>query len=107
MTDVTTWFKNTPDITKMLRHIIQFGEVVRIVGSTSNERLEFRHDRVRDWLHVDAVADLLRRNAMSDEVLAEPYYAEIIGAALVREDIPVGTVEKVKDANPLALFYAI
>ena len=107
MTDVTSWFKNTPDITKMLRHIIQFGEVVRIVGSTSNERLEFRHDRVRDWLHVDAVADLLLRNAMSDEVLAEPYYAEIIGAALVREDIPVGTVEKVKDANPIALFYAM
>ena len=107
MTDVISWFKNTPDITKMLRHIIQFGEVVRIVGSTSNERLEFRHDRVREWLHVDAVADLLPHNAMPDEVLAEPYYAEIIGAALVREDIPVGMVEKVQKSNPLALFYAM
>lgn len=107
MADVTSWFKNTPDTTKMLRHIIQFGEVVRIVGSTSNEQIEFRHDRVRDWLHVDAVANLLRRNAVPGEVLAEPYYAEIIGAALVREDIPVGTVEKVKEDNPLALFYAM
>ena len=107
MTDITSWFKNTPDTKKMLRHIFQFGEVVRIVGSTSNERLEFRHDRVRDWLHVDAVVDLLRRNVLSDEVLAEPYFAEIIGAALVREDIPVGTVQKVKEADPLALFYAM
>ncbi len=107
MTDVTSWFKNTPDTTKMLRHIIQFGEVVRIVGSTSNEQIEFRHDRVLDWLHVDAAADLLRRNAMPDKMLEEPYFAEIIGAALAREDIPVGTVEKVKEANPLALFYAM
>lgn len=107
MSEVTSWFNNTPDTTKMLRHIIQFGEVVRIVGSTSNERLEFRHDRVRDWLLADAAAELLCRSAMPDEVLAEPYYAEIIGAALVRENIPVGTVEKIQETNPLALFYAM
>ena len=107
MTDVVSWFSDTPHTANMLRHIARFGKIIRVVGPASSERLAFRHDRVREWLHADAAADLMRRDAMPEAVLKEPYFAEIIGAALVRDDIPIATVEQAKTANPLSLFCAM
>jgi len=107
MTDVAAWFGDTPNTANMLRHIAHFGEIIRFIGPVSNERLVFRHDRVRDWLLADAAADLMRRDAMPEAVLTEPYFAEIIGAALIRADIALATVEKIRLANPLALFCAM
>ena len=107
MTDVAAWFGDTSSTVNMLRHIVRFGEIIRVTGSASNERLAFRHDRVLDWLLADAAADLMRHGAIPQTVLMEPYFAEIIGAALVRDDIPLATVEQVRVTNPLALLCAM
>ena len=107
MTDVVSWFSDKPETVNILRHIAHFGEIIRVIKPVSNERLLFRHDRVRDWLWADAVADLMHRDAMPETVLTDPYFAEIIGAALVRDDIPTATVENTGIANPLALFYTM
>ena len=105
--EVAVWFDDTPNTPKMLRHVTHFGEIVRVIGPTSDERLSFRHDRVRDWILADAAADLMRRDAMPVAVLEEPYFAEIIGAALVFDNIPPVVVEQTGAANPLALFCAM
>ena len=107
MTDVVSWFSDKPETVNILRHIAHFSEIIRVNKPVSNERLLFRHDRVRDWLWADAAADLMHRDAMPETVLTDPYFAEIIGAALVRNDIPTATVEHTRIANPLALFYAM
>ena len=107
MAEVAAWFDDTPNTAKILRHVVHFGEIVRVIGPTSDERLAFRHDRVRDWIFADAVADLMRRNAMPVAVLEEPYFAEIIGAALVFDNIPLVAVEQIRIANPLSLFCAM
>ena len=107
MPDVAAWFGDTPSATKMLRQIARFGEIIRVIGSVSDERLAFRHDRVRNWLLADTAADLMRRDTMPEAVLTEPYFAEIVGAALVRDDIPLVTIEQIRLTNPLALFCAM
>ena len=107
MTEVAAWFDQMPSTVRMLRHVLHFGEIVCVTVSASGERWAFRHDRVRDWILADAAADLMRRNAMPVAVLEEPYFAEIIGAALVFDNIPPAAVEQTGAANPLALFCAM
>ena len=107
MTDVVAWFSDESETTRSLRHIVLFGEIIRAIGPVSDERLLFRHDRVRDWLCADAAADFMRRDVMPETVLTDPYFAEIIGAALVQRDIPIETVGQTRSANPLALFCAM
>ena len=107
MTDVAAWLSDTPDTVTMLRHIAHFREIIRVTGSVSDRRLAFRHDRVRDWLHADAVANLMRVGDLPEAVLMEPYFSGIIGAALVREGIPLAMVDRTAIANPLSLFCAM
>ncbi len=107
MTAVVSWFSDTQEVVKILRHIAHFGEIIRISGPSTDERLSFRHDRVRDWLLADAVADLMSREAIPDAMVKDPFFAEIFGTSLVRNNIPIVMVEKVRIANPLALFCAM
>ena len=107
MTDVVDWFSDESETAKSLRHIAHFGEITRVIGPISDERILFRHDRVRDWLCADAAADLMRHDVMPETVLTDPYFAETIGAALVQSDIPIETVEQTRNVNPLALFCAM
>ena len=107
MTDAVSWFSDMRETAIILRHIAYFGEIIRVIGPVSDERLLFRHDRVRDWLCADAAADLMRRDVMPETVLTDPYFAEIIGAALVQRNIPIEIVGQTRSANPLALFCAM
>lgn len=107
MTDVVAWFGNESETARAVRHIVHFGEIIRVFGSAFDERILFRHDRVRNWLCADATADLMRCDAIPEYFLTDPYFAEIIGAALVQKEIPIEKVEQTKNANPLALFCAM
>ena len=82
-------------------------QLIRLTDSTVNQRLVFRHDRVRDWLLADAAAELERRNALPTCIVAEPYYAEVIGTVLVSSSLGPNFLRRVADANPLALFHAL
>ena len=66
----------------------------------------FRHDRVRDWLLVERSIELDTAKALGDDIVAEPFYAEILGAVLVRCGAPSGMVERASALNALALFHA-
>lgn len=102
-----SWFSTQADSATMLRHLVNHGEVVRLSGNPANETLSFRHDRVRDVLLADAVASELRNGDLSDDMLSEPYFAEVIGAALLLEGVPPPVVDQVRRHNPLALFHAL
>ena len=107
MTDIVSWFGDALNTVNMIRHITHSAEIIRIVGPASSERLGFRHDRVRDCLLIDATADLMRHGTMPEALLMDPYFAEIIGAALVREQTPISMVNETGRVNPLALFCAM
>lgn len=92
----------------LLGRLAHEGELVRLTGLSDDQRLSFRHDRVRDWVLADAAAELDRRGLLAEPVVAEPYFAEVMGAVvLVREQEGSSIVQRVKTANPLALFHAL
>lgn len=90
-----------------LRHLVHQGDVIRLTGSSTSEKLAFRHDRVREWLLARAAFELLHANEMPDDVAAEPYFAEIFGLALSRDGVLVSDICMIASHNPLALFCAV
>lgn len=103
---VVEWLSDRPEIT-MLRHLTHQGEVVRLTGGPSEARLAFRHDRVRDTLFSNTIAEMIKGDALEADLIAEPYFAEVIGAAIVKSGIPAPFVDRIRTSNPLALFHAL
>jgi hypothetical protein len=90
-----------------LRQLVHQGDVIRLAGPSTSEKLAFRHDRVREWLLACAAFNLMRANAMPGDIAAEPNFAEIFGLALAREDASASDVSMMMSHNPLALFCAV
>ncbi|MGD1859392.1 MAG: hypothetical protein ACFB0E_05405 [Leptolyngbyaceae cyanobacterium] len=107
LNEVITWERLQGQHSQLLSQLVAHGKFIRAIGSSNNQRLVFRHDRVRDWLLADAVIDLESRGLLEEEVLSEPYFAEVLGAAVTREDISSSLIERVKHSNPLALFHSL
>ena len=105
--DVLKWFDAQPSIASMLRDLLRLREVVRLEGPTDDQNIVFRHDRVRDHLLADAITDAISRDAMPSPVMAEPYFAEVIGMAIARRGVLSTAIDKVAEVNSLALFYAL
>jgi hypothetical protein len=100
-----------PDVSDSERELVgeiaQAGEVLQLVGSSVCQRMGYRHDRVRDWLLIDAAADLLQRDLLQDEIIKEPFFAEVI-AGVVASGSPTDTfLSKMRAQCPLALFHAL
>lgn len=105
--NINEWAKIQGEPLRLIRRIAHDGKLIRLTDSTMNPRLEFRHDRVRDWLLADAAAELESRNALSACIVAEPYYAEVIGTVLVSSSPGPDFLRRVAEVNPLALFHAL
>jgi hypothetical protein len=101
------WVAGSGETSVMLRHLVHHGEIIRLSGPATKEIIAFRHDRVRDALFGEAIASMIRSGTLSDGLLAEPYFAEVIGAALLYDEIPLAIVDRVLAANPLALFHTL
>ncbi len=105
--NVREWTNVQGDPLRLIARIAHDGALIRLTDSTVNQRLVFRHDRVRDWILADAAAELEHRNALPAYIVAEPYYAEVIGTVLVSSSPEPDFLRRVAEANPLALFHAL
>jgi len=90
-----------------LRHLVYRGDIIRLAGPSADEKLAFRHDRVREWLLARAASDLIQANAMPSDIAAEPYFAEIFALALTRQDASTNHISLMALHNPLALFCSV
>jgi hypothetical protein len=81
-------------------------EICRFEG-TAPFRLRFKHDRLRDFVLVSALEHWLSEGAVPTDVLADPYYAELIGTALRNAAFPIESTRALGDISPLALASAI
>lgn len=104
--EVRVWKGLQGDPLRLLGQIAHLGELIRLTGSSDEQTLSFRHDRVRDWLLVDAASELDHRNLLSEEVVAEPYFAEIMGAVFAWGQPGERYIQRLASGNPLALFHA-
>ena len=105
--DVRNWTTEEHSITAMLRDLARHREVIRLEETTENQRIEFRHDRVRDYLLADAVEDAISRDDLSAEVMSDPYFSEIVGMAIASGGVASEVIDKIVYANPLALFCSL
>jgi hypothetical protein len=104
---VSSWAGLQGEPLRLLSRLAYRGELIRFTGQSDGQRLSFRHDRVRDWLLADAAAELDRRDLLAAEVVAEPYYAEVMGTVLVWGQPKLSFLQRVASSNPLGLFHAL
>lgn len=104
--EVKGWSNNAGEFSVLIARIARKGELLLLAGTSREQRLIFRHDRVRDWLLADGVTELHRTGRLCDDLVAEPYFAEVLGGALAHSIAWEDMLERVALANPLALFHA-
>jgi hypothetical protein len=92
---------------EQVRTIAQGAGVLFLDGPSSDTRLRFRHDRLRDWVLAEAALALDGEDQLDDELLSEPALAEVIGLVLLRAEAPEGVIARVLAKGPLALFHAL
>jgi hypothetical protein len=106
-TEIQEWLKGRKDHLVAMRLIFQDRKIVRLADDGQVERLEFRHDRVRGDILAEGAAELMQTGQLDEAVLAEPFFAEVIGVALAAPTTALEMIELVRESNPLALFYAL
>lgn len=104
--EVKGWSNSGGEFSFLLARTARKGELLRLVGTSREQRLIFRHDRVRDWVLADGVTELHHTGRLCDDLVADPYFAEVLGAALAHSAAWEDMLEQVTLANPLALFHA-
>jgi len=92
---------------QLLGRLIHSRELIHLTGVPDQQRVSFRHDRIRDWLLAEAVAAMEQRHRLSLTILKEPHFAEVLGGALFHGAIGGAYLERLREGNPLALFHAL
>ena len=102
--EINTWFKDDQEQIRALRDLIQSKILCQL---TDESRLIFRHDRIREALLAKSMILLLGNHAQREEIFKEPYYAEIIGKAIILSTPSDEILDGLAEDNPLALFEAV
>jgi len=91
---------------KCIGHLVHDGKVLYLGGTSDRQAIAYRHDRIRDWILSDAIAGMAETETLNEEVLQEPYYAQVLGGAVALRPTDSKFVASLRSHNPLALFYA-
>lgn len=85
----------------IIRPILQNKKICQL---DSENNMVFRHDRLKKFLQVQA---LIHNESISDEILVEPFYADIIGEYMAAVELPEAKIRLVQQYNPIALLEAV
>ncbi len=105
--EVTSWFQTDSNGLGALQELTRHGQLCRLTEMSGKERFTFRHDRIRDNLLMKSVVKSLDDFATDSSVLWEPYFAEIVGQALLRSPQDHELLKRMREKLPLALAAAI
>jgi len=104
---INSWASLQGDPVRLINRLAQKGELIRFSGSSDDQKLLFRHDRVRDWLLTDALHARPYNETLANEIVADPFYAEIIGSLLTLENCKKSFFQLAAVNSPLSLFCAL
>jgi hypothetical protein len=99
---IRMWFAGDGDGLAGIRRLVDQGKIVRL---GTDDRLAYRHDRVRDHLLVHAIVRLIGAGRFTSDLWAEPFYAGLIGGALTV--LPPECVDQAGTHNPVSVFAAL
>ncbi|WDG52317.1 hypothetical protein [Pseudomonas chlororaphis] len=103
--EIRSWLSGDSDVLAAIRRLIDQGRIIHLRVGLSDDRLMYRHDRVRDHLLIQAMVRLIKSDRCPPELWADPFYAELIGGAL--SALPITAIGKAATLNPVALFAAL
>lgn len=103
-TTLRKWFGNNSRELNGLRVLVQDGHLCRL---DTDDRVLFRHDRLRDRVLVDAMDALMRMAEPPEDVIFDPFFASFTGQAVARVGHRQDWVSRLRSFAPLALFEAI
>ena len=102
--DLASW--DLPSETpRRIRHLARGEKLLRLSGGSTDLRLLFRHDRVRDWFLVEAAVSI--GDDLPNGIGGDPFFAEVLGSVIVRRSAPQILLERTIRLNPLGLFHAL
>ncbi len=104
LTDIHEWTESNANARDI---IIQAAAERQLFFFDTEGRCFFRHDRVRDHILVLATVAILTDFSLNGEILADPYFAEITGAAISQKDVIPETLVSLIGVNPLAVFMSL
>ena len=105
LNEIESWLEEEDtDTLKALRELIRHGKLCRL---TDQDQFVFRHDRIQEVLLVASMTTVLAESAWDNDILEEPFYAEIIGQSLVRSPQNQEFLKEMRNRLPLALVEAI
>lgn len=87
--------------------ICSSGRLFREVIQGSQSKLGFRHDRVRDFLLIEAISNSLSAGDYSHDYLSDPFYADLVARAAIQSDTPTEFWDFAKSSIPLVCFGAL
>lgn len=102
---VMSWISNH-DVITLLGHIAREGSVIRMSDIRSEEKLEFRHDRVMHSLFSWALIDVLKTDA-PPEYVTDPFFSEVVAGAAVQVDLPLRQLLDLMDTTPETAAHAL
>ncbi|BBL65702.1 hypothetical protein MSMAT_1715 [Methanosarcina mazei TMA] len=102
--EIKQWFMSEPDTINAIKELVKDQKLCRL---DENHRLIFKHDRLLNYLQVKALANMIISNEDIDIILSEPYYAEIIGQAILKVPYNEEILLKLYKMNILSLFESI
>ncbi len=103
--EIQYWLEKDHETLNVMRELIRHKKLIRLTDREN--RLAFRHDRIRETLLVNIMISMLEDPLLNLEILQEPYYAEIIGKAIILSPQIETIIQVFAENHPLVLFEAL
>jgi hypothetical protein len=97
---VKSWLSATEDHLNALRELCYHGRLCQV---SSDDEFRFQHDRILEYYSIDCIVDFLNNRSEYEDVLSEPYYAELIGKALLISPQSDAVLDGIRFKHPLVL----
>ncbi len=101
---VEEWYQNESKRIGVIRDLANYGKICRV---SDTGEFRFQHDRFLEHFSLRAISPLLTQPTKHEDILSEPYYAELIGHALVKYPQSDTVLEEMIRLNPLALSFSV
>lgn len=79
----------------------------KLFHAEPDDSIVFRHDRIRDYLLIVSLQNLLPNAANYTSIIEDPYYSQWIGAAIAGQELSDLQIEQLLSLNPPAVFHSL
>ncbi|MBN1311943.1 MAG: hypothetical protein JXB30_11030 [Anaerolineae bacterium] len=100
---IEEWLQSNPKQANVIRDLANHEKICQV---SANGEFRFQHDRFLEHFSIRAIGPLLAHPAEHQDVLADPYYAELIGQALVKYPQSEAVLDQMLE-HPLVLASSI